>query len=196
VRKEGAAGFEQRLEAATPLSEFFFQSQEGRHQPRDRRRARAPDRELQGADPADPDGAFRDRMFEMLAEKTTLKWSLSASLPQSVEEKSREMMDERLAEMRADPGRGARRSTGSPDGAWSGGAHGAWCAAWSRCSCSSPRWIEQLEPPYLFAALRQPGIPLLMELIALCRARPAYRPAPCWSSSRAARSRCTCASWR
>jgi DNA primase len=28
VRKEGAAGFERRLEAAMPLSEFFFQHQE------------------------------------------------------------------------------------------------------------------------------------------------------------------------
>ena len=29
-----------------------------------------------------------------------------------------------------------------------------------------------LEPPYVFGALRQPGVPLLMELITLCRSRP------------------------
>lgn len=35
-----------------------------------------------------------------------------------------------------------------------------------------PRLVEAMEPPYLFAALRQPGVPLLMELIELARARP------------------------
>ncbi len=35
-----------------------------------------------------------------------------------------------------------------------------------------PEFASAIEPPYLFSALRQPGIPLLVELIALCRERP------------------------
>jgi DNA primase len=121
-----------------------------------------------------PDGAFRDRMFEMLAEKTTLKWSLSATLPQSVEEKSREMMDERVAALRA-PRAEARPepvAAPRPRGAEQGGAHRSVVRSMVALLVQQPRLVEALEPPYLFGALRQPGIPLLMELIALCRARP------------------------
>ena len=35
-----------------------------------------------------------------------------------------------------------------------------------------PALAEAIEPPYRFGILRQPGIPLLMELIELARARP------------------------
>jgi DNA primase len=35
-----------------------------------------------------------------------------------------------------------------------------------------PAFAEALQPPWLFATLRQPGIALLAELIALCRERP------------------------
>jgi DNA primase len=37
----------------------------------------------------------------------------------------------------------------------------------------SPALAATIEPPWLFAELRQPGIPLLVELIRLCRERPA-----------------------
>ena len=47
-----------------------------------------------------------------------------------------------------------------------------WCARRSRCSCRHPRSAAAIEPPWTFAELRQPGIPLLVELIALCRDRP------------------------
>jgi DNA primase len=36
----------------------------------------------------------------------------------------------------------------------------------------SPQLAAAIEPPWTFAELRQPGIPLLVELIALCRDRP------------------------
>jgi DNA primase len=36
----------------------------------------------------------------------------------------------------------------------------------------NPGFATAIEPPYLFSTLRQPGIPLLMELITLCRERP------------------------
>jgi DNA primase len=35
----------------------------------------------------------------------------------------------------------------------------------------NPGFAVAIEPPHLFSVLRQPGIPLLMELIALCRER-------------------------
>jgi DNA primase len=35
-----------------------------------------------------------------------------------------------------------------------------------------PSLAEAMQPPYMFAELRQPGIPLLVELIAMARARP------------------------
>ncbi|GAA0717704.1 DNA primase [Dokdonella soli] len=35
-----------------------------------------------------------------------------------------------------------------------------------------PTLASAIEPPWMFAELRQPGIPLLIELIGLCRARP------------------------
>jgi DNA primase len=36
----------------------------------------------------------------------------------------------------------------------------------------NPSFAAAIEPPHLFSSLRQPGIPLLVELIALCRNRP------------------------
>jgi DNA primase len=36
----------------------------------------------------------------------------------------------------------------------------------------NPGFAAAIEPPHLFSTLRQPGIPLLIELIALCRERP------------------------
>lgn len=36
----------------------------------------------------------------------------------------------------------------------------------------SPQLASAIEPPWTFAELRQPGVPLLIELIALCRDRP------------------------
>lgn len=35
----------------------------------------------------------------------------------------------------------------------------------------NPEFAQAIEPPHLFSTLRQPGIPLLVELIALCRTR-------------------------
>ena len=41
-----------------------------------------------------------------------------------------------------------------------------------------PPLVDAMQPPYLFSALRQPGISLLMELIAICRARPVWATLP------------------
>ncbi len=40
----------------------------------------------------------------------------------------------------------------------------------------NPGFAAAIQPPHLFSTLRQPGIPLLVELIALCRERPEIAP--------------------
>jgi DNA primase len=171
VRKEGVAGFEQRLAAAQPLSEFFFAHQEadtnlatadGRARLVERCRAL-----IEGI----PDGAFRDRMVEMLAEKTALKWTLSAGLPASVEEKSREIMDARLATLRGERGAGGGMPVRAERGAGDSGARRSVVRTMVALLVQQPALVRELEPPYLFGVLRQPGVPLLMELIAACRER-------------------------
>ena len=83
------------------------------------------------------------------------------------------MMDERVAAMRAETSTPAQRpETYVRGGAEQRGALRSPVRTLVALLVQQPALIEQLEPPYLFAVLRQPGIPLLMELIALCRARP------------------------
>lgn len=41
-----------------------------------------------------------------------------------------------------------------------------------------PELAEGLAPPWAFAGLRQQGVPLLIELLELIRARPGIRPGP------------------
>jgi len=191
VRQEGAAGFEQRLATAMPLSEFFFQHQEvdtnlttadGRARLAERCRAL-----IEGI----PDGAFRDRMMEMLAERTALRWTLNAGMPASVEAKSREILDDRLAAMRSakapsddgDDWRGSATDrddadrygapTRVPDARSStGGPRRSVVRSAIALLVQQPALVQALEPPYLFGVLRQPGIPLLMDLIRTCRERP------------------------
>lgn len=146
VRSEGASGFQARLNAATPLSEFFFAelsrdvnltSLDGK--------ARLAER----AKPylaQIPDGAFRDLMHAHLQQVTGVG---NASAPPA-----------------PPPSRAApvRRSGAAPRRSVVRSA--------IALLLQQPALALQLQPPYLFAALRQPGIDLLGELIALAHARP------------------------
>jgi DNA primase len=142
VRKEGLAGFEQRLREATPLGEFFFAelgkdvnlgSLDGRA--RLAERARPLLAQI-------PDGAFRDLMLAELDKSTGVRVQVAAP-PSDVPSKPRG----------AKP---AQRSL---------------VRAAITLLVQRPALALALEPPWSFAGLRQPGIPLLVELIALCRAR-------------------------
>jgi DNA primase len=146
VRKEGSGGFEARLQQAVSLSEFFFaehtrevklDSLEGRARLAERARP-----QLQQI----PDGAFRDLMFQRLAELAKLNTAPAAPAPPPP--------------ARRPPPRGAPAPKQSL------------VRAAITLLLQRPSLAEEMQPPYLFAELRQPGVPLLVELIAIARARP------------------------
>jgi DNA primase len=142
VRKEGLAGFEQRLKDAMPLSEFFFAevgkdvnlgSLDGKA--RLAERARPLLAQI-------PDGAFRDLMLAELDKSTGVRVQVAAP-PTDANTKSR-------------PARPQQRSL---------------VRAAITLLVQRPALALALDPPWSFAELRQPGIPLLVELISLCRTR-------------------------
>jgi DNA primase len=180
IAKEGIAGFEQRLAAATPLSEFFYAHQEAdvRLDSADGR-ARLADK-CKAAIATIPDGAFKDRMVEMLTEKSVMGWSLLKTADPALREQAKELLDERLAQTRRamggdgrgaqahDPGAGAAQRSQAATGT----ARRSVVRSAIALLVQQPALAQSVSPPYLFSALRQPGIPLLTEMIALARARP------------------------
>jgi DNA primase len=145
IRAEGLEGFEQRLKQATPLSEFFF-AETGKDVSLASIDGKA--RLAERARPLIgqiPDGAFRDLMYVELERLSGAKTAPAAS------------------SMRAAPGnagRGARP------------AQRSLVRTAVALLVQSPALASQIEPPWTFSELRQPGIPLLVELIRLCRERP------------------------
>src|SRR5512146_1362908 len=140
VRKEGETGFEQRLKAATPLSEFFFAelgkdvnlaSLDGKA--RLAERARPLLAQI-------PDGAFRDLMLGELDRIANVRLRIDAPVLER-------------------PGRPARPQERTL------------VRTAAALLVQNPGFATAIEPPHLFSTLRQPGIPLLVELIALCRDR-------------------------
>jgi DNA primase len=150
IRREGAAGFEERLKNATPLSEFFFaeigkdvnlSSLDGKARLAERARP------MLGQI---PDGAFRDLMFAEL---------------------------ERLSGVRTEWLGGEARAAGSASATTTVSGHArpqqrSLVRSAVALLVQSPPLAAAIEPPWTFAELRQPGVPLLVELIALCRDRP------------------------
>ncbi|MEO8160524.1 MAG: DNA primase [Arenimonas sp.] len=150
VRKEGSAGFEERLVSATTLSEFFFAEQgkdvnlgslEGK--------ARLAERVKPFLSTV-PDGAFRDLMRQRATELTGV-----GAAPASTPIAAGTVPAQRRPAARGAPA--PKRSL-------------------VRTAISlllqQPSLAREIEPPYLFNTLRQPGIPLLVEMIALIRERP------------------------
>ena len=146
VRSEGAAGFDARLQQATPLSQFFFDtlsvgvslgSLDGKA--RLAERARPLLAQI-------PDGAFGDLMQQRLTELTGV-----GSRPAPAESRTpvRRQGNQPLAPPKRSLVRGA-----------------------ISLLLQQPSLALDLAPPYRFVALRQPGIDLLTELIALVSVRP------------------------
>ena len=144
VRKEGGAAFAQRLAAATPLSEYFFEhlaedvnvaTLDGRARLAERARpllARL------------PDGAFRDLMQQALQARTGVSAPPAAAPTTPARAPARRasavrrsLVREAIAVLLADPALAA-----------------------------------EVAPPWTFAASSQPGVALLIELLELVRARP------------------------
>lgn len=140
VRAEGEVGFEQRLKAATPLSEFFFAelgkdvnlaSLDGKA--RLAERARPLLAQI-------PDGAFRDLMLAELDKLANVRLRI----------------DSAVADKPARPVRPQERTL---------------VRSAVALLLQNPGFAAAIQPPHLFSTLRQPGIALLVELIALCRER-------------------------
>ncbi|MES2858745.1 MAG: DNA primase [Pseudomonadota bacterium] len=146
VRKEGAEGFDARLREATTLSEFFYA-----HMSVDVNlgtldgRARLAER-CKPLLAQIPDGAFGDLMQQRLTTLTGVGMRNTAVQAQ--------------APVRASPGSGAHSQ--KPSLVRSAILH----------LLHRPALALELEPPHRFAALRQPGIELLAELVTLVRERP------------------------
>jgi len=147
IRKEGKDGFEKRLKAATPLSEYFFgelahdvdtASLDGRARLAERARpliARL------------PDGAFRDLMAQELEKRTGARATLENSpAPRTALQRptvvQRSLVRSAIALLLAQPGT-----------------------------------AEQVERPYGFLRLDKPGVELLAELIDMARSRPGINSA-------------------
>jgi DNA primase len=147
VRKEGSAGFEARLQQAVSLSEFFF-AEHMREINLDTLEGRA--RLAERAKPQlaqIPDGAFRDLMQQRLAELARLNAAVAAPAPAPVPVK------------RAAP-RGAPAPKRSP------------VRTAITLLVQQPSLAMESDPPHFFSMLRQPGIALLTQLIAIVRERP------------------------
>jgi DNA primase len=141
VRREGQAGFEERLKHATPLSEFFFgelshdvnlASLDGKA--RLAERARPLLAQI-------PDGAFRDLMLGELDRIAKVRLRVEA------------------------PAAAVARKPASPP-------ERSLVRIAVALLVQHPGFAEALQPPWLFATLRQPGIGLLAELVGMCRERP------------------------
>ncbi|MBK6434662.1 MAG: DNA primase [Rhodanobacteraceae bacterium] len=151
IRKEGAAGFEARLKDAMPLSEFFFAELA---KDVDLRGLEGKARLAERAKPLlahIPDGAFRDLMQQSLSERTGMQ-RIGPAAP-SAAAQVHALTQARATFSKPPQQRSVVRAAVA-------------------LLVQKPEIANALEPPYLFGTLRQPGIPLLMELIGLCRARP------------------------
>ncbi|MGH8077886.1 MAG: DNA primase, partial [Lysobacter sp.] len=147
VRKEGHGGFEARLRAATPLSQFLFDSLStdvnlGTLEGKGRLAERAKPLLAQI-----PDGAFGDLMQQRLTELTGV--GARASSPDTHAPVQRV----RSGAPSATPKRSLVRSAIS-------------------LLLQQPALALELQPPFRFAALRQPGIPVLIDLLQLVYQRP------------------------
>src|SRR6478736_5182240 len=150
VRKEGAEGFDARLRQATPLSEFFYA-----HMTSDVNlsnldgKARLAER-CKALLAQIPDGAFGDLMKQRLTELTGVGARTAQPDTHVPAQRARN-----AAPVHA-PKRSLVRSA-------------------IGLLLQQPSVALALEPPYRFAALRQPGVELLAELVALVRERPDIR---------------------
>ncbi|MCE7033432.1 DNA primase [Lysobacter sp. GX 14042] len=148
VRSEGAAGFNERLRSATPLSDFLFDTLSaevdlGTLEGRGRLAGRA--RPLLAQI---PDGAFADLMRQRLDGLT----GLDSAGP---------------AQPRPTPRQAPARGTPAP--------RRSLVRSVIVLLLQQPSLALELEPPFRFASLHQPGIDLLVDLLGLVYERPDIR---------------------
>lgn len=145
VRNEGSAGFDARLRDATPLSTFFF------------------------------DELAKDVNLGTLDGKARMAERAKPLLAQIPDGAFGDLMRQRLTEL---TGVGARTTAQAPPASQRSRTPSAQTQKRSLVRSAIALLLQQpslalaLEPPYTFSALRQPGVPLLAELVALVRERP------------------------
>ncbi len=142
VRKEHQDGFELRLKNATPLSEFVF-AELGHDVNLATLDGKA--RLAERARPLlsqIPDGAFRDLMLGELDRIANVRLRLETAPAEASRGAAKPPQERTLVRTAV------------------------------ALLIQNPGFAASIEPPYLFSDLRQPGIGLLVELIALCRHRP------------------------
>ena len=147
IRAEGVDGFERRLSQATPLSEFFFAeiSKDVSLASIDgKARLAERARPLIGQI---PDGAFRDLMIVELERMSGARTVSAVGTAHAGTQGS----------ARPGGGRPAQRSLVRTAVA---------------LLVQSPALAAEIQPPWTFSELRQPGVALLVELIRICRERP------------------------
>ena len=148
VRKEGVDGFDARLRDATPLSTFFF------------------------------DSLSSDVNLSSLDGKARLAERCKPLLAQIPDGAFGDLMQQRLTELTGVGARGSAPQTHVPAqrAHRASGGNTAQKPSLVRNAIlhllHQPAFALDLQPPYRFAALRQPGIDLLSELILLVRERP------------------------
>lgn len=147
VRAEGAAGFDQRLTAATPLSQFLFDSLSndvnlGTLEGKGRLAERAKPLLAQI-----PDGAFGDLMQQRLTALTGVGGRDAPAAPRTAPSRARNSHGV------AAPRRSLVRSA-------------------IMLLLQQPALALELEPPFLFAGLDQPGVELLLDILGIVYDRP------------------------
>ncbi len=151
VRQEGRAGFEARVAQALPLSEYFY-SELSRDVNMATLDGRA--RLAEHAKPLLaklPDGAFRDLMYTELEKRTGLGAGTTAPSPSRMSTRTQSSASNT-------PRRTLVRSA-------------------IAMLLAEPSLAMEAEAPYAFAALEKPGVPLLIELLQVARARPGINTA-------------------
>ncbi|MDQ3617185.1 MAG: DNA primase [Pseudomonadota bacterium] len=148
VRKEGAEGFDARLQAATPLSQFLF------------------------------DSLAADVNLGTLEGKGRLAERAKPMLAQIPDGAFGDLMRQRLTELTGVGARGSSADTHVPTQRARAGGHGVPAPKRSvvRGAISlllqQPALALELQPPFRFAGLRQPGVVLLIDLLQVVDQRP------------------------
>ena len=149
VRREGEAGFDQRLHAAMPLSQFFFeQMADGIRLDTLDGRARLAER-CRPMLAQIPDGAFRDLMQQRLGELSGVSANAVNAAAATTPSRNKPLNPRR--------GQAPKRSL---------------VRSVVALLLQQPSLAADIATPYAFVKLDLPGIPLLLEILELMAARP------------------------
>jgi len=115
-------------------------------------------------------------MRELLFEKTRISWPSLARAPANFQVTARELLDDQLAVAKGQMPAGTMKAVPQPMRKVLGSRDRPPERTLLRTAVAllvqNPGFAGAIEPPHLFSTLRQPGVALLVELIALCRERP------------------------